>query len=182
MPRFADWRPTALDPRGLGPDDQSDWRVLPTSRTRDSEALDESNYQAALKCLADADPTGENYETHRFGHWGPGWVEIIVVKPGTAAHEEAVRIECSLADCPVLDESDYSDREHEEQLSRLESIIRDIERAADDASESDDSEEWDVSELAAEVSSALDNGLSELSSRATEQVTNALVDLGYLTR
>jgi hypothetical protein len=59
-------------------------------------------------------------EVHRFGHWSPGWFEIILVRPGTAAAEVAVEIEERLEDYPLLDEEDFSRREWEDYLESWE--------------------------------------------------------------
>jgi hypothetical protein len=53
---------------------------------------------------------------HRFGHWGPGWFELILIQPGTKQAEEAERLESCLADYPVLDEQDLSAREWEDYV------------------------------------------------------------------
>jgi hypothetical protein len=112
---YREWAPTAMDPRGLAGDriGRSDWLVGPVSITRDSEALSLSNWRVALRSLESVDPDGEDHEVHRFGHWGPGWFEVILIRPGTGAHREAWGIECSLADYPVLSDDDFSELEHE---------------------------------------------------------------------
>lgn len=110
MQTYSKFRPTAFDCVGLGLPDNQDWLVVPTARNRDSGELDQSNFDAALKALGGE---GENVEVHRFGHWGPGWFEIIIVKPNTPEATIAEQLESSLADYPVLDESDFSNRELE---------------------------------------------------------------------
>lgn len=181
MQPLSKWRPTAVDhsPCWFADGDRREWLVAPCAHTRDSETLAESNWASMLKALEAVDPSGEDHETHRFGHWGPGWYEIAIVRPGSAAHHEAVRLEMALADYCVLDESDYSERDHEAQLERLEQIIRDIDRDLETEGCSDDVE-WDHEAMASEVSGELPHDLSELTSRATEQVTAILVKLGYL--
>jgi hypothetical protein len=106
--RYRDWRPTGFDPRGLGLPDRQDWFVLPVMRTRDSNVRDESNFAAALDELG-----GESdaVEVHRFGHWGPGWFEIILVASSTPEATIAEEIDRALADYPVLDDVDYAERE-----------------------------------------------------------------------
>lgn len=56
----------------------------------------------------------KDYEVHRFGHWACGWLEIILVRPGTPCAQEAEECENALADYPVLNDSDHSELEHEE--------------------------------------------------------------------
>lgn len=108
LPRFGAWRPTQFDQPGLGSDGQEDWRVLPVSRNRDSGPLAESNFAVAQRILDDA---GAEYECHRFGHWGPGWFEILVIKPDTVGLTAAGSIVAALDCYPVLDDDDHSERE-----------------------------------------------------------------------
>lgn len=115
---YRKFAPTGFDTAGLnrhdmGTDedpDRSEWLVAPVSRTRDSGPLAESNFAAFLGIVGGE---SDDIEVHRFGHWGPGWFEIILVRPGTEAEREAERAEASLGDYPVLDEMDYSARECE---------------------------------------------------------------------
>jgi hypothetical protein len=109
MQRYHDFQPTGFDCKGLALPDQQDWLVVPVARNRDSGCLDESNFAVALKCLGGESDT---VQVHRFGHWANGWFEIIIVQPGTPAAKEAESIEASLSDYPVLDDSDFSDREY----------------------------------------------------------------------
>lgn len=108
MKRYREFQPTGFDPKGLGLDDRQEWLVVPVMRTRDSGPLDESNFDAAAKRLGGE---GDTVEVHRFGHWGPGWFEIIIVDPTSEAATVAQEIEACLADYPVLDENDFSERE-----------------------------------------------------------------------
>jgi hypothetical protein len=58
----------------------------------------------------------ETVEVHRFGHWGPGWFEIIIVDPSDSERVEiATDIENRLEDYPILDETDFSEREWNEK-------------------------------------------------------------------
>lgn len=115
---YREFAPTGFDPEGLnahdmGTDedpDRSEWLVAPVGRTRDSDPLAESNFSAFLRIVGGE---SDDVEVHRFGHWGPGWYEIILVRPGTTAATEAERAESSLTDYPVLDDMDYSAREWE---------------------------------------------------------------------
>lgn len=110
MVKYEDFAPTTFDPKGYMLDNRGDWYVLPTAQTRDSGVLEKSNFETATKILG-----GERkhiVEIHRFGHWGPGWFEIIIVNPKAGkTTKKALGIECSLADYPVLDESDWSAKE-----------------------------------------------------------------------
>ena len=111
MDTYGEFRPTAFDPKGLGLQEKQDWMVLPTHQTRDSEHLTKSNFEAALEMLGGE---GDDVEVHRFGHWGPGWFEIIIVRPSTDALAKAEEVESSLENYPVLDEEDFSRREYED--------------------------------------------------------------------
>ncbi|MCP4113797.1 MAG: hypothetical protein GY737_00045 [Desulfobacteraceae bacterium] len=119
MQTYNEWSPTPFDSRGafIGVD-RGEWLVVPVIQTRDSEPLEESNFAAALEILG-----GEDHfvEVHRFGHWGPGWIEIIIVHPYAQLSDRryvtfanlAEEIERRLADYPVLDEEDLCERESE---------------------------------------------------------------------
>ncbi|MHC4310848.1 MAG: hypothetical protein ACYSW3_00070 [Planctomycetota bacterium] len=142
MQRYREFQPTGFDPKGafLG-DDQQDWFVVPVSRTRDTGAFSDSNFESALAMLGGEEPG--LVEVHNFGHWGPGWFEIIIVAPyydreeirsgawiETIEAQVAHEIESALADYPCLDEMDLSDREVEAQDEAWESWARsDYERA-----------------------------------------------------
>lgn len=79
---------------------------------RDSDALDRSNFRAALEALG-----GESDTVHvvREGHWAVGWIEWIAIhESNTEALKIQYDIERSLADYPVLDESDWCEEEAEE--------------------------------------------------------------------
>lgn len=114
LPTYGQYRPTSLDARGLGLPDQQDWRVAPLSVTRGSEALERANWDEMCAQLEEIDPDGADHEVHRFGHWGPGWYEIVIVRPDSACEYLAAEIMCALADYPVLSEERWSAYEHEE--------------------------------------------------------------------
>jgi len=112
---YKDFRPTQFDSAGLALDSQQDWLVLTVTRTRDSEALEQSNFRTALEILGGESDT---CEVHRFGHWGPGWFEIILLHPDRA--QEADEIEGALAHYPILSDDDHSELEAEETMSSWE--------------------------------------------------------------
>lgn len=86
--------------------------VIVVGRNRDSGILDESNFESALKMLGGESKT---VKIGHFGHWACGWFELILVDPkDKKALLKAFEIKQSLEDYPVLDESDYSERESEE--------------------------------------------------------------------
>lgn len=118
---YADYAPTGLDQCGAFLPDRQDWLVAPISITRDtSEPIALSNWEVMQ---AEFDREHVEYEIHRFGHWGPGWFEIILLHPDGAAVLDD--IERALLDYPILDESHYSDKEHQVQTEDWESYGRD---------------------------------------------------------
>ena len=149
METYSKFRPTQFDPAGLALPDQQQWLVVPVIQTRDSEPLEQSNFATALKML-DPDEDSEDVETHSFNHWGPGWFDIIIVKPDTPAAKTAEEIEASLADYPVLDDEDYSRREWEKHSEWVEQELQRVVWANDgeladdiDQSELCDALQWD---------------------------------------
>lgn len=111
MQLYKDFAPTGSDPRGLALDDQQNWIVVPVRRNRDSGPLDESSFAAALEILGGE---SETCEVHRFGHWACGWFEIVIVSPERAAEVED--LESSLENYPVLNDEDFSQREHDDYI------------------------------------------------------------------
>ncbi len=121
LQQYKDYAPTAFDTKGLGLASRQDWYVCPVIQTRDSGCFEQSNYSSLLKTIEDIDPNGNDYEEHCFNHWGPGWIEIILVRPNSAAHKKAIEAEFALSDYPVLDDEDLSNREYEDFLESWES-------------------------------------------------------------
>jgi len=82
------------------------------SQNRDSDALDRSNFRAALEALGGESGT---VQVVREGHWAVGWVEWIAIhESDERALSIQYEIEGSLQDYPVLDESDWCEEESEE--------------------------------------------------------------------
>lgn len=105
----------------------SDWVVVAVGRNRDSEILDESNFEAALDMLGGE---SETVQVNRYGHWGCGWFELILVDPkNKAALKTAYQIKQLMAEYPVLDESDYFEREYEYQENYAEETKSELSRA-----------------------------------------------------
>lgn len=103
---YANFRPTAHDTAGLNCADKQDWLVVPCNRNRDSDCLAESNFATALARLGGS---SETCSVCRFGHWACGWFEIILIHPSRASEGESIAED--LDGYPVLDESDFSERE-----------------------------------------------------------------------
>jgi hypothetical protein len=117
-----------MDHRGIGLADQQDWLVGPVSQTRDSGPLDRSNFECFVKALGGE---GDDVEIHRFGHWGPGWFEIVLINPANLELvKQAEEMESALADYPVLDEMHHSGLEHEEASEIWRNCYRPKERVA----------------------------------------------------
>ena len=114
LERYSNFRPTQFDSKGLGLEDRQDWLLAPVSQTRDSEPLEVSNFRTVLRDLEGADPEGENHEVHRFGHWGPGWFEVILVRPDSDCHLKAQEWTAALESYPVADDTDFYELEAEE--------------------------------------------------------------------
>lgn len=103
-------------------EDAEQWAVIYT-HNRDSGLLDQSNAAAiekAMKPFTDGDVA---FESH--SHWAVGHVDgfsIRVFKNGqiTKAFETYHDLAQQLADYPILDESDYSDREFEATMENIE--------------------------------------------------------------
>lgn len=86
----------------------ADWVVAPCGRHRESDCLSESNFAVALKTLGGESDT---VAVLRFGHWAVGWSEIIVAHP---SHGAAVaEMTAALDGYPVLDDTDFSEREQQ---------------------------------------------------------------------
>lgn len=92
-------------------EDYSDYFVGP-SRHRDSQPLEESNFEAALERLGGE--TKRNVIVARSSHWAVGWVEqILVHKSAKAKLKILAEIKRDLEEYPVLDDDDFYSRERE---------------------------------------------------------------------
>lgn len=119
MKSYADWAPAAHDVRALNAEtmgfdggDRSEWLVALVHH-RESDLVTESNWHVGCGMIEAAGVDPEDYEQHSFNHWAVGWVEIMLVRPGTVAHARALTIEARLADYPLLDDDDHSQREQD---------------------------------------------------------------------
>lgn len=92
--------------------DHGAWLAV-LGQSRDSAALEKSNFRVACKMLAEVDD--DCYHVDSENHWAVGWVETLLVDPSNAAAVAVAEdIQRALADYPVLDDSDYSELETEE--------------------------------------------------------------------
>jgi len=106
MKTYKEWSPTEYDRKGLNLPDRHNWLVCPVILTRDSDCLEESNFEA---CLSSLGRESETLERHEFNHWACGWFAILLLHPARQSEGEA--IEERLEDYPVLNEDDFSRRE-----------------------------------------------------------------------
>lgn len=90
---------------------------------RDADALTASNFRVALKRLkAIPEPAGWLHDTApvlavRENHWAVGWVEWIAIhEDAKSALELARDMEKRISNYPVLDDDDFSELEHEEEI------------------------------------------------------------------
>jgi hypothetical protein len=115
---FVWWRATDLD-------DPDGWAILYT-HNRDSGLLDHSNAAAIgrkLEPFTEGDDSDVVAERH--DHWACGWIDgfaVRVFKNGkiTAAFRAYHELAERLADYPVLDETDYSNREYDATVQYIE--------------------------------------------------------------
>jgi hypothetical protein len=105
-------------------DDAEQWCII-YSHHRDSGLLDRSNAAAieeAMEPFTEGDDPDVVCESHR--HWAVGWIDgfsIRVFRDGkiTAAFQKYHQLAEAMANYPILDESDYSERELEATLANL---------------------------------------------------------------
>lgn len=94
------------------------WYSAGFGQSRDSDALEASNFQVAYDTLRPLDTEHDEETTVRIvreGHWAVGWVEWIAIHGSNTAALDAARELCKRAnDYPVLNEEDWSRREDEE--------------------------------------------------------------------
>ena len=92
--------------------DWSGW-VCGLSTNRDADTLTESNFECALIELG-GEVEGQ-VEVREVGHWACGWFKQIMIN--VRAHDKVQKlyeIHKALESYPVLDDSDYSEREYKE--------------------------------------------------------------------
>lgn len=83
---------------------QATWEIGPVGHHRDSDLVEESNWDSMLASYAAADPDGKDYEVHRFGHFAVGWIEEVAYRPGSKVSEVAATLRDCLKGHPILDE------------------------------------------------------------------------------
>jgi len=83
--------------------------VVIAGHHRDSDLLTESNWSTWQKTFKDS----PNVVICGASHWAVGWVEAMYMLPTATDEEKATAEEmlCALADYPILDEDDLTERE-----------------------------------------------------------------------
>src|SRR6266446_1809768 len=114
------------------PDDKENWAIIYLSN-RDSGLADKSNEAVILKALAPWTgwhKDGDTVETISHNHWAVGYVDGILIRVYTYnkcfleltdAFRTYAELHMRLADYPLLDEDDYSEREY---TATVESILQ----------------------------------------------------------
>ena len=83
------------------------------SQTRDSDALERSNFIKGLEAIGGEDP--EMLVTAGANHWAYGWLDTIYIhKNAHTALQKADEIMGALEDYPVVDEEHYCELENDE--------------------------------------------------------------------
>lgn len=86
-------------------------------QNRDSDVLTRSNFEVALKRLGGE---SETVQVIREGHWAVGWIEWIKIDAcNVNALKLADEMMDDLDDYPILDESHFSEKEHNENYDYL---------------------------------------------------------------
>lgn len=84
-------------------------------QSRDSSALERSNFECGLEALGGESDT---VQVVRESHWAVGWVEWIAIHQNDSeALEAADEMLCALSDYPILNESHFSELELSEAES-----------------------------------------------------------------
>lgn len=97
-------------------------------QSRDSDALERSNFESMLKLLGGE---SETVIIVRESHWAVGWVEWIAIH---ATDEKALKIadetQAELDDYPVIDEEHWSEVEYKEANETWQNCYNKTERVA----------------------------------------------------
>jgi hypothetical protein len=111
-------------------EDLTEWYCL-VSRTRDSDNLENSNFETILKELGENPSALEEKRgllVANFRHWACGWFETLMIhESDDELLQRADEIKEKLNDYPVYDEDDYSEREFKSMDENITQAIRDYE-------------------------------------------------------
>jgi len=173
MQTFSDFRPTPHDQAGVGSDEtDADWLVFPMLYTPNiATDLDDSNWSAIQAALEESDPEGVDHTMHAFGHWATPF-DLIIVRPGSKAHETAEELAKRLEDYSVLDEDDFSNRECEAQYESVQDELAGLTLERNGV-------ELTAEDLC-EVSSQICSQANDIELMDRRDVERALVKLGWI--
>jgi hypothetical protein len=101
--------------------ERPDWLVA-REVTRDADVIDRSNFRVMERLLVEGHPRDAAVE--RASHWGSGWTDKIIVRPGSQAATLAGRLREQLTDYPILSDDDLSELEMEDHFEHLEDAKR----------------------------------------------------------
>lgn len=94
------------------PEENTGWLVA-YSQHRDSDSLTESNFRVMVRSF-DPETQEEDWTITSLRNAFYGWVELLIVRPGSPAEQVANKLTADMEDYPVLDEMDWSELEWEE--------------------------------------------------------------------
>jgi len=162
------------------PEDDANWAIVYTSN-RDSGLRDQSN-AAAIAATLEVPEFADDVHPESHGHWAVGHVDGYAIRVRDAAGNITpaflayAEIHCALESYPVLDDDDYSTREHEATLENIENVGRRM--LIEDAPETwvTDVSSWFWEHDQSAVESRDDQG----GYPSDEQMTTALSALGLL--
>jgi hypothetical protein len=97
------------------------WGIAATQH-RDSEPLERSNFAVIRDDLQSRDPENVTVESARSDF--VGWVEFLLVKPGSEAWRIAEDWRSRLADYPVADDDHFSETEETESVESIAEFLR----------------------------------------------------------
>jgi hypothetical protein len=92
--------------------DREGW-LIALSQHRDSDALGRSNWRVIVPPMLADHP--EDAAVESMNHWAVGWIEYLLVRPGTKAAAKAEEWVDKLDSYPVADEMDWGELEWMEE-------------------------------------------------------------------
>ena len=140
-----------------------------------AEILDQSNWSTIQRELEKVDPDGNDHSVASFGHWATPY-ELMRIKAGTEAHAVAERLMARYANHPVLDESDFSDRETQAFSDDLTRVLNGLTIVVNGVELGSEGPEYDA------LFCALDSEMNESENHDScdrSDVEEALRDLGF---
>lgn len=118
------------------PEDDERWTIWYLGAGRDERPEGASNHATARKALEGADADEKDWREESHNHWAVGHIDGFAVRVRdaqgsiTPAFRAVAEMVAALEDYPILDESDYSEREYAASLETLENCF---DLSADDA-------------------------------------------------